>query len=83
MFNLFRRKPIDPATMAALAASAFVIREALTELETYLAGKGDKRGLAKASRLHRQLDEMLRDNGPVLGVDVVAFSGGGAKPSAV
>lgn len=80
LLNLFRRRPVDPVTMAILLTYAGMIRRLLIELETHLDAQGDRTGRRLVKLLHGTLEKMVRENGPALGADVVAFSGGGPKP---
>lgn len=72
-------KPIDDETMAGLEKSAGVIRGTLKAIEKHCEAKGDKRAIALMRAHHRALSDALETHGPALGVDVVAFSGGGPK----
>jgi hypothetical protein len=77
--KLFCRKPLDAAACKRLLDHAEVVKETLLKLEAHLDGKKDTRGKAITARLHRQLWEVVTNEGPGAGMDVVAFSGGTPK----
>jgi hypothetical protein len=76
---LFRPRPNDKSTRAAVMKAGAALGDALRAREALLQFEGRTMELARTRVLHRALERIAADHGPALGADPVAFSGGGPK----
>jgi hypothetical protein len=77
---LFRPRPNDKSTRAAVMKAGMALGEALRAREAFLASEGRTTELHTTRVLHRDLEGLAARHGPSLGADPVAFSGTGPKP---
>jgi hypothetical protein len=76
---LFRPRPNDASTRAAVMAAGMRLADAIRAREAYLESEGLMRTLSQTKVAHRALEQVAAAHGPALGFDVTPLSGGGRK----
>ena len=76
---LFRPKPNDATTRAAVLAAGMQLATAIRAREAFLESEGRMTELNRTRVAHRALEQMAATHGPTLGFDVTPLSGGGQK----